>query len=190
MNKYIYGPFVIGSSLPLPLFSTDREVTIDIEITHHPIDASIEPITEILNDGMTVHTSIYDEFHGTVCNGSHISIFHNSTSVLSRVSLGILNKLLPIALIQKGLIVFHASAILKDNSVILFLAPPGSGKSTIAAHCAMSGHASFFADDFVPVILKEESFLALPGSPSVRLTNDSKDFFRLDTEIDIADKSI
>jgi len=57
----------------------------------------------------------------------------------------------------------HASAIVLQNKLILISAPSGSGKTTLAGLLHASG-ASFFSDDFVPVL---NSFEALPFPASL-----------------------
>ncbi|HVR38367.1 MAG TPA: hypothetical protein VMU84_04675, partial [Thermoanaerobaculia bacterium] len=48
----------------------------------------------------------------------------------------------------RGALALHASAVLVDDRAIVFAAPPGGGKSTLAAAFARRGHA-VLADDVV-----------------------------------------
>ena len=63
--------------------------------------------------------------------------------------------------------VAHASAITDGNSAILFMAPSGGGKSTIAALMLANGF-KLLSDDFVPVALNEPEVYCFPAGISVK----------------------
>jgi len=62
----------------------------------------------------------------------------------------LLGPALAIALAMRGVFLLHASAVVHENTLCVFLAESGSGKSTLAAHLARLG-AHRVADDIVPM---------------------------------------
>lgn len=83
-----------------------------------------------------------------------------------------LNQVLPLALNQQGMLVFHGSAVLTGGGVVAFLAPTGHGKSTLAAAFATSGYR-FLTDDSLVLEPEGGTYLAHPSHPSIRLWQDS-----------------
>jgi hypothetical protein len=63
--------------------------------------------------------------------------------------------------------VAHASAISNGREAVLFLAPSGGGKSTIAALMLANGY-NILSDDFVPVSLNEPEIYSFPAGMSVK----------------------
>ena len=80
---------------------------------------------------------------------------------------------LRLALIQRGTVVFHASAAVVEGSLVAFAGPSGRGKSTIAAACYAAGH-THHSDDVVPVAVTgpgREASVA-PGPARMRVNED------------------
>lgn len=65
--------------------------------------------------------------------------------------------------------VAHASAITDGKEAILFMAPSGGGKSTIAALMLANGF-KLLSDDFVPIALNEPEVYSFPAGISVKET--------------------
>jgi hypothetical protein len=63
--------------------------------------------------------------------------------------------------------VAHASAISDGNNAVLFMAPSGGGKSTIAAIMLANGY-KLISDDFVPISLIEPEIYNFPAGISVK----------------------
>jgi hypothetical protein len=84
-----------------------------------------------------------------------------------------LNQVLPLALSRQGRLVIHASAIEGPAGAVAFVGASGTGKSTLAAAFARSGHR-LLCDDGLLLDETEQGFLALPGDPSIRLWEDSR----------------
>jgi hypothetical protein len=84
-----------------------------------------------------------------------------------------LNQVLPLVLSKQGKLVFHASAVDVAHGAIAFVAESGRGKSTLAASFATAGFG-FLTDDGLVVDTTAQSFRALPGHPSLRLWDDSR----------------
>jgi hypothetical protein len=69
---------------------------------------------------------------------------------------------LPIAAALQGLEVLHASAVCVGSTAIAFVAPSGSGKTSLALHLLAHG-AHFLADDVVALEAEGDTLLAQPG---------------------------
>jgi hypothetical protein len=69
---------------------------------------------------------------------------------------------LPIAAALHGLEVLHASAVCFGSSAVAFVAPSGTGKTSLALHLLAHG-AAFLADDVVALEADGEELLAHPG---------------------------
>jgi len=84
------------------------------------------------------------------------------------------NQVLPLALSKMGKLVFHASAVEVGDSAVAFVGESGRGKSTLAASFAISGFR-FLTDDGLVVKQEDDSYLAFPSHPSIRLWQDSQE---------------
>lgn len=69
---------------------------------------------------------------------------------------------------QRGIALFHASAVAAAAGAALILGPPGIGKSTLLAAMTDRGYA-MLADDAVGVVAAEGTLQALPAFPSIGL---------------------
>ena len=87
------------------------------------------------------------------------------------VRIDVLSRVLAVALHAQGHFCLHASAVQVDGRAIGFLAPKGTGKSTLAVALARAG-APLIADDALAVRAGAPAHV-LPGVRSVRLWNDS-----------------
>ena len=84
-----------------------------------------------------------------------------------------LNQVIPAVLSMQDRPVFHASCIAIDNGAVAFLGVSGRGKSTLATHLALQGHA-LITDDGLELQWRDEAYLAVPSTASVRLWKDSR----------------
>jgi hypothetical protein len=84
----------------------------------------------------------------------------------------ILGTALGILLNQRGLSVFHASAISISNGAVAFLGEKGHGKSTLAASLNVRGH-DLIADDIVVIDEIGDQLMVRPGFPQFKLWPDS-----------------
>jgi hypothetical protein len=69
---------------------------------------------------------------------------------------------LPLAAQLQGLNVLHASAVRVQDAAVAFVAPAGTGKSTLAANLVAHGH-HFLTDDVLAVSLSRGEPIAHPG---------------------------
>jgi hypothetical protein len=78
------------------------------------------------------------------------------------------NQVLALLLLQRGLLVLHASAVAVGGRAVVFIGPRGAGKSTTAAAFHTQGYP-VLADDIVGVRVDEEPPTVVPGVPQLRL---------------------
>ena len=72
-------------------------------------------------------------------------------------------------LYQRGLTPLHASAVELDGGLVAFLAPSGTGKSSLAAAQVMGG-ARLVTDDILAITISEEGdAIGFPGPPWLRI---------------------
>lgn len=72
-------------------------------------------------------------------------------------------------LYQRGILPLHASAVVIDASLVAFLAPSGTGKSSLAAACVAEG-AMPFTDDLLAIQLDADGIPhGFPGSGHLRI---------------------
>ena len=76
----------------------------------------------------------------------------------------------------RGFICLHASAVVIESLVTLFVGPAGAGKSTLAAAFANLGYA-VVTDDVAVIVDRGDQFLVQPAYPRVRLWADSVSAF-------------
>ena len=75
---------------------------------------------------------------------------------------------LGVAAQQRGELLLHASAVPIGDGVVAFTAPPGAGKSTLAASFALAGYP-LCSDDVLPVRFEHSRPLATPFLPKMKL---------------------
>lgn len=84
-----------------------------------------------------------------------------------------LNQVVPASLSLRHRPVFHASCVSVDDAAVAFLGVSGRGKSTLATHLGLQGHA-LITDDGLQLQWCNERYLAVPSTASVRLWKDSR----------------
>jgi len=106
-------------------------------------------------------------------HGREITLDPRPESALDLLRLYLLGPVLALLLHQRGLLVFHASAVSLDGGVVAFLGQSGHGKSTTAATLHARGCA-VVADDVVAVDLGASGGpAALPGLSQLKLWPDA-----------------
>lgn len=88
------------------------------------------------------------------------------------VALDLIGVVLPYALHRDGAWCLHASAVQVPAGVIAFVAPPGTGKSTLAAACLQAGCA-IVADDVVVLRANCGRLSVTPSGVPLRLREDT-----------------
>jgi len=91
-----------------------------------------------------------------------------------RLSAYLVSEALGLVLCQRGLFLLHASSVAIAGEAVVFVGPPGAGKSTIAAACAQRGH-TVIADDMVAIDFPggSEQPVVLPGTGQLKAWPDT-----------------
>ena len=84
----------------------------------------------------------------------------------------LLGPILGFVLRLRGVICLHASAVVIQNRVAVFVGQAGAGKSTTAAAFAQRGYP-VLSDDVVALVDRSNSFLIQPAYPRIRLWDSS-----------------
>jgi hypothetical protein len=113
-------------------------------------------------------TGVYD----VTRDGGTITWYRPSDADEVNARLDIVGTLLPFALHLTDRLVLHGSSVAFDGGAVAFLAPSGTGKSTLAMGLTTAG-ARFLSDDAVPVRIDGAGAFAAPGVPSPRFREDS-----------------
>ena len=77
-------------------------------------------------------------------------------------------QVLPLAAALRGLEVIHASAVSVGDQAVAFVAPSGTGKTTLAAHLVLGG-AGFLTDDVLALEARGDAVWGHPGVGVVNL---------------------
>ena len=106
--------------------------------------------------------------------GSQIRVAPADSSDQAAIRVGFLGPSLGIALIQRGELVLHASAVDVGGRAVAFVGPRGHGKSTMAAAMVARGH-ELISDDVLTVAFESEEGVArvVPGYPQIKLWPDA-----------------
>ena len=107
-------------------------------------------------------------------DGAHVSIQPGPDAPDDTVRHLLLNQVLPLALARRGRLVLHAAAVSWEGKVAAFLGRSGTGKSTLAAACALAG-AHVVSDDCL--VVRQTGVMggweAVPCEAGVRLWPDA-----------------
>jgi len=95
-----------------------------------------------------------------------------SSLTLEDTAMYLLGPVISFALLLRGHLCLHASAIAVGDQAIAMLGPSGAGKSTAAAAFARSGYG-VLTDDVVAVTNRGRDFLVQPAYPRIRLWPES-----------------
>lgn len=81
-------------------------------------------------------------------------------------------------LIQRGILVLHANALVKNNKCVICAGPSGSGKSTLAYFLISKGW-KLITDDLVAI---NDDLNVLPGIQRIKLWEDAMKYFDLNVK--------
>ena len=84
------------------------------------------------------------------------------------------NQILAVALLQRGFLVLHGSAVVVDGRAAIFIGPRTTGKSTTAAAFYEEGYP-VLGDDVIAINFDSEFPEVVPGVPQIRLSPDAID---------------
>lgn len=110
-------------------------------------------------------------------NGSCITIEKIEGCANATLSTFLMGSAIGALLHQRGLLVLHANAVVKDDLVTIFAGESGAGKSTMAAF-AMSQGYQILGDDVCAIYFDEDDKpWVLPAYPSIKLWQDAISLF-------------
>jgi hypothetical protein len=101
-------------------------------------------------------------------SGGHVWAACPETSTLDDTASYLLGPIMGFVLRLRGVICLHASAVSIGGFAVAFIGPSGAGKSTTAAALAWRG-SPVLSDEIVPLSVGDESCLAQPAYPRLRL---------------------
>lgn len=84
------------------------------------------------------------------------------------------NQAMTVLLLQRGLLVLHASAAVVDGTAVVFVGERTTGKSTTTAAFHREGHP-MLADDVVAIRFGDGRPTVVPGVPQIRLSPEAAD---------------
>lgn len=91
-----------------------------------------------------------------ICGSAHVNIQEYPGNPETYIAFPILGPIMGWLLFQRGLAVFHSSAITIDNFAIAFMGDKGAGKSTTAAAFLQAG-AELITDDLLVIDMKNNA---------------------------------
>ncbi|MCF8049992.1 MAG: hypothetical protein K9L59_02060 [Desulfobacterales bacterium] len=101
-------------------------------------------------------------------SGRKITVACESSTTMDEVAAYLLGPVMGLALRINGLVCLHASAVVFKNRAIALMAPPGHGKSTLAAAFAKRGHP-VLTDDILVLVKDGNQLKIQPSYPQIRL---------------------
>ena len=178
-HRYAFGGFVIRSMLVLPeLDATDAAdgALGQIQIDTGDVPGRIEGEQIAPNVTASAHALIF-EINGVgrfwIREGRSITVSPAPGAAEADLRPFILGSALGAICIQRGILAFHASAIVSRGRAAAFLGHRGAGKSTLIAGLAARGMVPL--SDDLTIVTREGAAgpLAFPGVPRVKLLPDA-----------------
>jgi hypothetical protein len=107
-------------------------------------------------------------FYHVAPNARRVTVYADSQADERAIALVLLGQVAIFVLHALGYSSLHASAVLIDGRAIAFLAPPGTGKSTLAAGFLRHG-ATLLTDDVLPLEAHPDAIYGRPGAPVMKV---------------------
>jgi hypothetical protein len=173
-SLYAYRAYgiTLSSELPLPELEPGDEAASEVTIRFGGESGVRASGTFLVEDGFAF--AQWPEVGAfTVLNGQEVVVYPGSGVDPELLRLPLLGPVLGLLLHQRGMLVFHANAVLVDGSAVLFLGAKGHGKSTMAAAFLGRGYR-VLADDVVALTPSGDGrFLVQPGLAQLKLWPDA-----------------
>ena len=186
-NTYFYRAYglTIQSPIRLPELNTgEGEPDVVIKFGKVQLEAAAGingPTVEISIVGEDIHLFWDDIGHFLVRAGREITIEPRPGVQEHVLRLFVLGTTLAMLLCQRGLSIFHASAVAIGDEAVAFAGMKGAGKSTLAAAMHADGH-DLLADDIVAIDTSSGAPMVIPGFPYLKLWPDSVTLLGYDPE--------
>ena len=177
INKYKYSAYglTISSEIPLPELLAG-EGAVDVEVCRGRIGERPDA-PEGADYLYTVKNELYFRIRGAgkyhVANGNKIIIEPDERASPESVRLFLLGSAMGAALLQRGILPIHGSAVAGRGRCIILTGPAGAGKSTLSGALREKGYF-LLADDVSALSWDEYGVLRVqPGIPRQKLCRDS-----------------
>jgi hypothetical protein len=182
MRYRLYG-LEVASDLPLDGAAPgDPELPADVRIVREPdLPVTHAPADAILREGEGVVFSVAGVARYRIIGGARIDVAIGAGADPHAVALFLTGTAIGLLLQQRGLLVLHANALVRDGRALAVLGPSGAGKSTLAARLVQAGFA-LLADDVVAVRTGSDGDAprALPGFARMRLWGEAASALGID----------
>lgn len=172
MSSYVAFGLGIRSNLDLPELMAGESTDPDVEIELGAVEGSTSPKS---NGGIDLRARPGEVFLGwpgvgklTIHDGKRIVVDPETGADEAMVRRFVVGPALAVLLVQRGVLVLHASAVSIAGRAVAFLGGAGHGKSTMAAAMYEHGHP-IVSDDVVPVLRDGDSCVTVPGFPQLKL---------------------
>ena len=181
-SKYSYRLYdlILCSELKLPELQTlSDESNPDVSIRHQTLEkvpeTDSQPNAKRIDAKSDSCRITYDTV-GTflIKEGNQILYDPTSLSETNKKSFRRIleNQVMTVLLLQRGLLVLHASAVSINNKAVVFLGDRTAGKSTMTAALHNHGH-SMLADDVVAIRFEDDVPMVVPSVPQIRLNTET-----------------
>ncbi len=164
---YILGPIKVRSSIPLPFTPVAADmIDVELEVVDHipevPSNATSAPPLAWLDSCLWINDR--GSTRAYVKDGARISVVVSPALASAELRgdlldvphlRSVLMLALSALLVQRGMLLLHASATTLDGVARIYLGRSGSGKSTAALFDSLRG-AAVLADDLVPVFIDQD----------------------------------
>lgn len=177
MKRYSAYGLQIDSELTLPVLLPGSSQPPDVHIRYAPVPENLE---NPRGKGSYFQASpgtflliVDDVARYLVRDGREILIERTPDCREDLLPLYLLGSVFGALLLQRQLLVMHASSVETEHGAALFVGPSGHGKSTLLGALVQRGYA-MLSDDVTPIKLEEGSTpLAFSAFPRMRLSPES-----------------
>ena len=191
MTVYSFGPIKLQSNLELPLARSLENNEAVVSLRAHSVAAQTyqDQGFQIVQQGgrISVCSASFAGIRCSVREGKYINMFCPDEA-RSTGEWVLLSKLLPIAHMQRGHEVLHASSVCLNRRSILFLGDSGMGKSTTAAYCALQPDFTILGDDTAALVQADNRLNLISNSTYARLEHKIASVLDLQSRSSIFDK--
>ena len=185
MGKYYYIAYGVNikSDFEVPDLTKDKSESTDVIFKYGSLSIEIKSGER----GAMLYNPVNSEFIfsisdiATYCitQGKKIIVDPEPGSTMEDVHVYLLGTAFGILLHQRGILPIHGSAILNRNDAVIFAGDSSSGKSTLAAGCAVRGYGVISDDISALSITNTSKVTIFPGIPHIKLCKDSIEYFGL-----------
>lgn len=163
----------------IELYSEISEVSRLIQMCL-PVDEQEEHLGEI-SAGYTIHICVNKNLGSislTCCSGKRDIIYKDNLPESHCVPV-LFNQILPqILMREKGYLLFHASGVVKQNRLFLFVGKSGSGKTTLTLKALLTYGADYFSDDLTIYNVSTKRFM--PFTRMFHIKTGTEKYFMFD----------